>query len=244
MSTSRDTFVTQLLVLLASQSVDTTKLPTQAQQAAVQQAVEEYSRDRPDTTTADVTGTGARYYAITTTLFAAWSEGFSQIKAIEYPAITIASGDTPQYLEPDDWRSDYRAAGVRYLYLPRHTPAATEKMRVTYTVPYSWSGTASATTTPAADFYAICNLSAAIACEILAVGYSPSSEAASLMADAVNHRSKAQEYASRAKEFRELYARNMGFDQDKRVQSFSEFVDWDTAPNWPTGRDYLFHGDR
>lgn len=236
MTTALTVFTTQLGYLLAS--VDTNKLSSAAQQALVKAAVEQYSRDRPDSETDDVTGDAGRYYAVATAL-TAWIEGFSHITAIEYPAATIASDEAPTYLEPEDWREDYWASDVRYLYLPRHAPAATETMRITYTVPYGWSGTPEVTTTPTGDFYAICHLAAALCCEALSAAYSPSSEASTLNADAVNHRSKAQEYAYRAKEFRALYEVHMNQD-GKANGPAGVFVDWDTAPTWKSGR-YLYH---
>lgn len=113
----------------------------------VRAAVSRYSLDFPDIQTDDVTGDGGKYYPIAASL-TSWSEGFSRIAAIEYPAATIASDETPQYLGGGAWRDDYwiAVAGVqtRYLFLPEHTPAATETMRITYTLPYGW---ASSTTT-------------------------------------------------------------------------------------------------
>lgn len=108
----------------------------------VRAAVNRYSLDFPDIQVDDVTGDGGKYYPIATSL-TSWSEGFSRIASIEYPAATIASDETPQYLEGGAWRDDYwiAVAGIqtRYLFLPEHTPAATETMRITYTIPYGWA---------------------------------------------------------------------------------------------------------
>jgi len=206
-------------------------------QAMVVTALETYSRDHPDKHTDDVTGDAGRYYPISTSL-TSWSEGFSQILTIEYPAATVASDEAPQYLEPEDWRSDYWAADVRYLYLPNHAPAATEKMRITYTIPYTFAGTPSATTTPAGDFYAICNLGAAYCCRALAAQFSRATTP-TLGMDSVNHESKARNFAARAKEFEALYRAHVG--TEKGATAAGEFVDWDTAPGWPAGRRYVFH---
>jgi len=234
-------FTTQVVVLLPN--LDTAKLPSASQQACIYAALEEYSRDRPDMEIDDVTGDGGRFYDIATVM-TAWSEGFSRVQSVEYPAATIADDEEPQYLDPEDWRDDYWAADKRYLYLPNHAPAATETMRVTYMVPYAFSGTPSATTVPAQDFYAICNLAAALCCEALAAGYSPSSEASTLNADSVQHRSRAQEYAARAKEFRAFYELHLGLGKEQEPKAAGAFVDWDTTPGWPAGRQYVFHGNR
>jgi len=108
----------------------------------IKAAVERYSRDNPNEVTKDVTGDGGKYYAIATSL-TSWVEGFSQIVKIEYPAATVASDEAPTYLEPEDWDDNYwdasGASPVRYLYLPNHAPAATQKMRILHTAPYSWT---------------------------------------------------------------------------------------------------------
>lgn len=109
----------------------------------VKKAVERYNHDRPDQYTENVTGDGGRFYVIPTIL-ANWIEGFSQIIEIEYPAAAVASDETPQWLDPEDWQDDYWAevgetpVHTRHLYLPAHAPGSTETMRIRYTVPYVW----------------------------------------------------------------------------------------------------------
>ncbi|MBU2072767.1 MAG: hypothetical protein KKA68_21240 [Gammaproteobacteria bacterium] len=104
-------------------------------------AVERYSKDAPDTYTEDVTGDGGKYYSVANLTY--WTEGFSQVLSIEYPAATIASDEMPIYLEPEDWQDNYWAeissVHTRHIYLPNHAPAATETMRITYTLPYLWT---------------------------------------------------------------------------------------------------------
>jgi len=108
----------------------------------IRQALNRYSTDMPDTLAIDVTGDGGKYYPLLTNL-TAWDEGFSQITQIEYPAAVIANDDAPQYLDSADWQDDYwynvGGTQTRYLYLPNHTPGATETMRITYTLPYAWT---------------------------------------------------------------------------------------------------------
>lgn len=111
----------------------------------IKQAVMEYGRDKPDTATADITGDAGKYYPINVTNLAGWTDEFSRISAIQYPAPAVASDETPVYLDQEDWDQDYYAGGVRYLWLPNHAPAATETMRVTYSSTYGWA--AGSTTT-------------------------------------------------------------------------------------------------
>jgi hypothetical protein len=104
----------------------------------IRAAVERYSRDLPDDYVEDVTGDGGRYYDIASKL-TYWSEGFSDIVGVEYPAATVSSDETPQMLDDDDWQDDYWSGGTRYLYFPNHEPASTETIRVKYTIPYTWT---------------------------------------------------------------------------------------------------------
>ena len=259
-------------------------------------AIERYSNDAPDHYSEDVTGDAGKYYAMSN--LTNWSEGFSRVTQIEYPAATVASDETPQYLEPEDWQDDYWAeisgTHTRHIWLPNHAPAATETMRITYTVPYAWTagGSESAaitqashgfsvddyvyldgsiyttagdirnathqvttvtdtstfkvkilsTTTPQEDFFALCHLAAGLCCQAMAAGFSKSSDS-TINLDAVDHRSKASEYSRRAREFFALYEKHLGLGAEQKVHAAGDFVDWDTAPGWPTGRKYVFHGE-
>ncbi len=259
----------------------------------IKAAVERYSTDRPDAETDEVTGDGGKYYAIATAM-TEWEEEFSFIKSIEYPAATVASDETPVYLTPEDWDENYWYGDARYLWLPNHTPAATETMRITYTVPYGWTASSSTssvsqtahgftkddyvyqddstwyeaadeaiathqvtavadadnctvavlqTTIPRADFFAVCDLAACLICQAMAAKFAKSGES-TIRADSVSHVTKSQEHAKRAVEYCEAYQRHMGLGKfaEETIMPTGEFVDWDTAPGWPAGRQYLTHG--
>lgn len=105
----------------------------------IKQAVIDYSRVKADVVAIDLAGDGGRYYAINSTNFPGWSDGFSQIISIEYPAQAIANDAVPVYLEPEDWDTEYYdSAGVRYLYLPNHAPAAADMLRIQFSSAYAW----------------------------------------------------------------------------------------------------------
>jgi hypothetical protein len=137
MAISLTVFLAQVDGLLTA---DDDELSQLRRERLIKAAVERYSGDKPDELTLDVSGDGGKYYAVAASL-ATWVEGFSSIIAIEYPAPTIASDETPVYLEPEDWDDDYweGSPSVRYLWLPNHNPAATETMRIRFTAPYSWA---------------------------------------------------------------------------------------------------------
>ncbi len=124
-------------------AADSDVLSQPARYRIVQAAVARYSGDKPDEDTLNVTGAASRYYAIAANL-TLWQEGLSRVTAIQYPAPTVASNETPVYLDADNWRDDYwqtvTSTQTRYLYLPNHSPAATETMRITYTCPWAWTG--------------------------------------------------------------------------------------------------------
>jgi hypothetical protein len=205
----------------------------------IKAAVERYSHDRPDEITEDETGDGGNYYA--TSGLASWSEGFSRVLSIQYPAPTVASDEAPVYLEPEDWDDDYWDGSIRYIYLPNHAPANTEAMRVRYTAPYAW--TSGATDVPAAHFYAVCNLAAGLCAQAIAQKYSRTSDS-TISLDSVDHLSRAQQWAARARELIKLYEEFFGLsggDGEPKQQAAGEFVDMDTAPSWPSARRYLYH---
>ncbi len=139
-------FRTQIDALIAASDKEMSQINRDYQ---IKAAIQRYNHDVPKLEVDDVTGDGGKYYAITTEL-GSWVEGESRIVQIEYPAATIASDEMPIYLEDSDWQDDYWAdvSGTltRHLFLPLHAPAATETMRVSYTVPYTWAaGTTTST---------------------------------------------------------------------------------------------------
>lgn len=216
-------------------SADENELDAPGRSALVLAAIERYSHDLPDEVTTDVTGDAGNYYGIAASL-ASWSEGFSQILAIEYPAPTVASDEAPTYLDPEDWDDDYWADGTRYLYMPNHAPPATEKMRVRYTAPYT--PTANAYDIPPQHFYALCNLGASLCAQAIANSYSRSNDA-SIAADSVNHMTRAEQWANRARELLKQYQEQLNIQDDDGGQPFGQFVDWDTAPS--ERRRWLYH---
>lgn len=145
-------FLTQLNSIIADTGY--TEITQKDRYRFVMQGVEQYSVDFPDHEVDDVTGDAGKYYPIATAL-TDWVEGFSRVEQIEYPAVTIASDSTPQYLDAADWNDAFWVSDVRYLWMPNHTPAATETMRITYTVPYKWvAGTTTTSVTQAAHGFA------------------------------------------------------------------------------------------
>lgn len=281
------------IVYPAQTGIDTSIMLALSRDRATKAAVESYSIDRPTEVATDVTGDGGKYYPIVTSL-TSWVEGFSRVVDVQYPAAVVADDDTPVYVDREEWVDNYFAGGLRYLYLTNAAPAATEKMRITYTAPYLWTASAITTAVSEAghgfvvgdylyletstwieatdssiathivtavadvdnytraelmaaiglgDFFAICNLGAALVCEELAVKYSSTNDE-TILADSVNHVSRGQAFAARALELRKLYTTHMRIstgDSGSEAKPTGMFVDMDSAPGWPTGRTYIFH---
>lgn len=294
MTIQLSTFVTQLKNLIPD--IPTEELSSLDLQQQIKQAVRLYSGDLPDYTTVDVSGDGGRYYAITTAL-TSWDDNFSWIEAIEYPAYAISDDNQPVTLEAEDWDDNYRdGSNVRYLYLPNHSPAAAETMRIKYTTPYTWTagsvteavsqtghgfslndtvyqdtdgtwgedssgllathsvsavGTVDtftaaelASNIPPAHFFAVCHKAACLTCQSISAKYSRASDS-TIGSDSVNHPTRAEQFASRAREFCRMYAEALGLggkDGEKTAPGVAEFVDWDTTPGWPGSRRFIFHG--
>lgn len=150
-------FLAQVDGLLASDGATLVDISTLVRYRQIKQAIERYSTDRPDEYTEDVTGNASKYYALNgaTPALTKFTDYFSRVIQVEYPAQLIASGYYPVYLEPESWNDAYYTTGnVRYLFLPGHQPGLTELLRVRYTIPYQWvaSGVTSAVSQTAHGF--------------------------------------------------------------------------------------------
>ena len=169
---------------------------------AISKAVKKYSGDRPREIIEDETGAGAFDYAVT--LLASWTEGFSSIKKVEYPVDDTSK--TPDILADDAWTIYKKPAG-NYLRFLEDKPAATESMRITYTALHVCDDTQS--TIPTVDEEAVQMLAAAGFCDMLAAYYSQTQDS-TIQADSVDHKSKASEYASRARTYKKEYTDHLG----------------------------------
>lgn len=236
-------FLTQVDYLIRA---DNNELSEEARRRTIKSGIERYSRDMPETIVTDVTGDGGRYYVLTTVM-TSWVDGFSHIKSIEYPAVTIANDETPNYLEPEDWIDDYEAAGDKYLFLPNHSPAATESMRIKFTVPYLW--VTDSASTPDDDFYAICHLIAGLCCNVISAKYARTSDS-TITGDAVDHGGRFERFRTMANDFFRRYYEHIGIkqsaagDTSPNEKPAGTWVNWDTAPGWPTSRRFLVRNRR
>jgi hypothetical protein len=220
-------------------------------QAAVKAALEHYSRDFPWEVVGDVTGNATAYYALNATALARWSDGFSQVQRIEYPAQAVSANAQPQYLDREDWRDDYyvndpNGVRLRYLYLRNYAPAATETLRITYTAPRVWTTdqqSVESTELPAQHFYAFSNLAGHYVCRAVAAKYSKIGDS-TLDVDSASHTTKAQEFAARARELLVVYRQQLALpdpNSDKPERAAGVFLRFNLTPDSATRRRFLHH---
>jgi len=209
---------------------DAAKLLTTERDNFIQEALRMvYSKHRPREVVKDITGDGTYDYSIATNL-TSWVKGFSIIISIEYPA----DEREPEYIEEDDWIIYEKEAGqyIRFLF---DTPLATEKIRVIYTALHILSETQN--TIPESDQDAVCNLAASLCSGALASAYAEASDS-TITADSVDHKSKSQEFSSRAKIQKQTYLNHIGIKEGE-VPPASAVKDLDV--DYPWGGDRLTH---
>jgi len=199
--------------------------------AAIENAVKEHSKYRPQVIAGDIAGNDTYDYEMD--LLADWEKGFSVIKKIEYPA----GEREPVYLEDEDWMIYEDTVGEN-LRLLGDTPAALETIRVTYSARHAV--TEADGTIPRAHFEAVCHLAAKYALLALMNRYLQNTEP-TLGADSVDHKSKAMESRSNANKEEAEYFQHMGIKPGE-VTAGMAFKDHDV--NYPWGEDRLTHGRR
>ena len=205
-------------------------------QALIEAALANYSQDRPATRSADVTGTAGFDYALNTTNFPSFEDGFSVFELIEYPYDSTDAD--PNALEDDDW-TIYQAGTTKYLRFVTAKPAATETIRAHYTYPYVFDASGNVDV-PLSDFRAICDLAAAKNLRALASKMTSTGDS-TFQADAISYRSKAREALDLAKAYEAAYTDHMGLG-DGKASGATVVSDWDTEYSFQS--DFLTHPKR
>lgn len=135
----------------------------QVQTVGIDPALAQFSVDRPYEDVVESAGAGSAYL----TLPSDWSEGFSRVVAIEYPA----RQNPPEYIDDQAFAvvRDQTTVGTRRILLDGYTPSASEYVRVTFTRPYPTpTATAGDDLVPPAAFHAVAALAASFLCNHLA----------------------------------------------------------------------------
>jgi len=201
--------------------------------ASIGEAVKEYSKHRPRERVHEIAGNGSAFEFV---LPGDWEEGFSAIRGeVEYPA----GKRIPEFIEADAWIL-YRdpAAGLRFR-LKHHTPGATETVRFTYTIRHSLDAVTD--TVPVADREAVVKLAASYGARKIAAYYAQS-QTPTLGADAVDYRSKAQDYTMLADRLLKAFKEHLGLRDGDQVPAAS--VSIDTSVDLQPGGDRFYHPRR
>lgn len=179
------------------------KLPVGDRDAFLAQAIlQRYSKDRPHEMTTDVSGNGTQLLDLPSSGSDVFEDGFSLIRSIEYPVGSVP----PELLLAEDWLL-YRTPSGQKIQIASATPNDSDTLRVAWTARHRDDGS----TVPDADFWAVCDLAAALCYEALAAIYTQTTDP-SLAADSVNYRTKGQEYLALAKSVRARYFQHLGID--------------------------------
>lgn len=194
---------------------------------AIDMAIKKYSKDKPKIRVQDITGDSGFEYAVSALTY--WADDFSVIKTIEYPVDD--DDETPDILLDEEWMVYEKTTGkvIRFL---EDEPNTDESFRVTYTALHVCSD--STCTISSIDENAVQALAASFCCEMLAVKYTPIGDS-TIDADSVDHKSKASEYARRAKGLKQIYLEHMGI-KEGQSPPVSINYDWDINPSWGTDR--------
>ncbi|TAN61052.1 hypothetical protein EPN18_07390 [bacterium] len=186
-------------------------------------AINLYSRHRQGVNVTDVVGNGTHDYSLP----AGWNDEFSIIESIEYPV-----GNVPASLIENDGYEVYQSPTGKKIRLKNDVPSAAQTFRIKFTI------LRAATTIPDGDVDAFTWLASALCLEALANIYAQTSDS-TLAADAVNYRTKAQEFGGRAKSLMKLYKEHMGLKDNDLTTPASVITDLDVG--YPGGRDRLTH---
>jgi len=194
---------------------------------AISQALKTHSKHRPRIIVEDEDGDGGFDYAVS--LLAAWASGFSVIKQVEYPVDD--DDETPDILQDSAWMI-YETPDGKFLRFLEDKPAATEDIRVTYTALHTC--TDSACTVEGFDEEAAQALAASFFCDMLATYFAQTGDS-TIEADVVDHKSRAGEYATRARTLRKFYFDHLGI-KEGATPAASVTRDQDKLPSWQGGR--------
>lgn len=168
------------------------RLQDLAYQQKVLDAMGEYSRRRPRRLAKEQTSSGSVYQTLPTD----YEDGFSKVQEVEYPI----GSNPPSMLEADQWAVVMTKDGPRIaLYDP---PTSGSKYLVRFTARHV--PTTSGMTVPEADREAVVRLATSLSLRALA-DYHASTVDPTVPSDAVNYRTKSDEYAARAKEWAALF---------------------------------------
>ena len=198
---SKSDFITSIGILVHGESL---KLGETEKIKALDMAIKEHSRQRPNVLVVDVTGDDTFEFKCTT-IMTYWKEGFSAILSIEYPVDD--DDETPDMLEDDSIIKSYQKSDGEYFRFLEDTPTDEEEFRLKYTAPHVIADDSS--TIDYNDEEAVEMLAAAFFCQFLAAAYAQNTDSM-ISADSANHTNQSNAYRKQAAEYRKLYFNHIG----------------------------------
>lgn len=207
---------------------DEARITTSERDAALASAVTRYSEDRPRRVVVDLVAAGGHLLDLP----AGWEAAFSQVVGLEYPIGEVPPAEIPT----GAWRIYATPAGETIQV--DDSFAAGAEVRCTHTASHALA--ADADTIPVKHRDPVAAWAASLLLDQLAA-LAVNAGDPTIAADAVDHRSKSQEYAARARACRKRYFDTLGVNE-KRNAAAGVVVDLDLADS--LGRDRLTHPAR
>lgn len=203
---------------------------------AVQQAVRIYSRYKPRVAVSDIAGTTVSG-DFDLALPAAFQDGFSSIKSVEYPY--DSTSPTPAYLKEGlDYRV-YRNTTSVVLRFFNNRVTNTQVARVEYTAPHTVTDTS--TTIPAYHEDAVSNQASSLIADMIAADYA-NHVRSSMDEIAIDFQIKANEWQTISDRFQMLFRKDLGLGKDGENTPAVAWTDLDFGLS--PGVDYLTHPRR
>lgn len=207
---------------------DTGKITAADRDAAIQEAVKRYGKDRPRLKKQDLSADAPNILSLPS----GWEANFSAVRSIEYPVGNVP----PTFLDQDRYAIYNDTAADKLLLLDAVNVGAT--LRVEYTSAHVLNGATD--TIPPDDREAVCCWAAALLLDQLAAHFAGATDS-TIQADAVEHGSKPREYAARAAALRKRYILELGLE-DRRAAPAGVSVDLDQLDS--LGQDRITHPRR
>lgn len=201
--------------------------------------VYQFSQDLPRSITADVSGTGSRYYKLTA--LNNWVDGYSTLRSIEFPAIDPDAVDqtlAPTYLDIDEFTGDirrYRKGADDYIVTHNFAPTDDQTLRIEFTTPYALTAVEVECTIPLNSWDAVGYLVASRLCRRMAA-FSANSVDATISSVAGEFRDSNHRWIKTAEEFENQYRTHVGLPlvHNGRVQTKVASIPVERNANWNT----------
>lgn len=201
-------------------------------EAFIQQAVRQYSKDRPRLLDFEFIGDGSKQEFDTPD---DWKDRFSRIIILEFPVDEVPR----QKLRLQDSVEIVLKSGVEKIVLIRITLAIAEKARIIFNTQHVLTSVVDSSTIPDLDFDAVCDLSASFLAHALAANYAHSTDS-SISEDVVDRAAQATLFGDRGDSLFKAYKEHIE-TADVAKPALKHF---DIDVNFTWGSDLLFHPRR